>query len=141
MFAGAWSPFTDLFGKDIQMGYADELLEQVFFSSFAGSPASFICISWLPIVNAPGRTIAKQIDALPRHEQATACLQMVMKHVENTFFNPDWFNALCGDERKQMDRLAISGVDPFGAPPSAPILMNLAFELPSVVRSLYVSDQ
>lgn len=38
MFAGAWSPFTDVFGKSLQTGYADAVLEQVVFASFAGTP-------------------------------------------------------------------------------------------------------
>ena len=58
MFAGAWSPFSDFYGAELQKGYLDELLEQIFFSSFVTGSGAMICISWRNIVNAPGSIIA-----------------------------------------------------------------------------------
>lgn len=141
MFAGAWSPFTDLFGNAVQTGFADELLEQVFFSSFAGSAGEFICISWRHTANAPGKVIADQVQALPTDRQAAACLQIVMKHVENIFFNMDWFEARSSEQRKLMNRLAMSGVDSLGSPPSAPLSLDLEFQLPAVARSSIVGSR
>lgn len=138
MFAGAWSPFSDLYGRELQNGYADELLEQVFFSSFAGDHSAMLCISWRDIDDAPGKVIADQIKALPVDRQASACLQIVMKHVENVFFNPDWFRGLDDKQREQLDILAASGMDFVGSVPSAPVCLDVDFELPTVLRSFQV---
>jgi hypothetical protein len=138
MFAGAWSPFTDLNGKNLQNGYLDELLQQVFFSSFAGEKSAMICISWINRDNAVGKVIAEQILALPDEERASACLQLVMKHVENIFFNPDWFKALSEKQRTHLDRLAADGLDPMGSVPSMPIRLDVDFQLPRSVKSIRV---
>lgn len=138
MFAGAWSPFNDVFGGALQTGYVDALLEQVFFASFTGTAGDFICISWRAAADAPGAVIAHQIAGLPSDRQATACLQFVTKHVENIFFNPDWFEALSGEQRTLIDRLAMDGMDTLGSPPSVPLALDVTFGLPNVVRSTIV---
>ena len=131
MCAGAWSPFTDLYGKALQSGYSEEVLEQVFVSSFAADGAAKLCISWRKMPGAPGKVIADQIAALPADKQATAFLQIVVKHVENIFFNPDWHRDLAEAERDQLRTLGHDGVDMMGSVPSSPILLDLVFELPA----------
>jgi SEC-C motif len=138
MFAGAWSPFTDLYGNELQDGYADEFLEQVFVSSFAGTPCAMICISWRDIEGAPGKIIAEQVKVLPDDQQASACLQFVMKHVENIFFNPDWFQDLNDKQREQLNQLAADGVDSMGSVPSIPVRLEVDFGLPTALRSFQV---
>jgi SEC-C motif len=138
MFAGAWSPFTDFHGKQLQEGYLDELLEQVFFSSFAGTSSAMICISWRDIEGAPGEVIAEQIKAIPDDQQASACLQLVMKHLENVFFNPDWFQNLNDKQKERLNLLAADGVYPMGSVPSIPVRLEVNFKLPTALRSLQV---
>ena len=112
MFAGAWSPFTDFYGEELQKGYSDEILEQVFVTSFIVDSTAMICFSWRNINDAPGMVIAEQIKALPSDKQASACFQVVMKHVENIFFNPDWFQrSLSEKERNVLYKLASDGLD------------------------------
>lgn len=137
-FAGAWSAFTDLYGNELQAGYADELLEQVFFSSFAGPDFAMICISWRDFEAAPGKVIAEQIKALPDNQQASACLQIVMKHVNNIFFNPDWLKGLNFKQRKLMNQLAADGCDGMGSPPSEPVRLDIDFGLPKSLTSFQV---
>lgn len=137
MFSGAWSPFTDFDGKKLQSEYADELLQQVFFSSFVGEGKGYICISWIDSDGAPGQVIANQITTLPLEKQVEACLQLVVKHVENVFFRPDWFEALTNNQRTQLDILAESGIDPFGLPPAAEINLTYSFDLPTVRKTVY----
>lgn len=138
MFAGAWSPFTDLFGDELQHGYTDELLEQIFVSSFVGNGLSHVCISWMAQVGAPGHVIGEQIRKLPVSQQASACLQLTVKHVENVFYNPVWFDALSADQRKHLDILMVSGVDFIGDVPRAEINLNLNFDLPKALQVLIV---
>lgn len=138
MFAGAWSPFTDLYGGKLQNGYVDEFLEQVFVSSFAGEAKGTICVSWLNRADAPGKVIAEQLWALPDEERASACLQLVMKHVENVFFNPDWFKALDGKQTERLSRLAADGLDLMGSVPSMPVRLDVDFQLPHSVKSIRV---
>ena len=64
MFAGAWSPFTDLNGRELQAGYIDELLEQILVSSFASDSSTMICVSWRNTKIATGQVIAEQLLAL-----------------------------------------------------------------------------
>lgn len=130
MVAGAWSPFTDLYGRDLQDGLANENLEQVFFSTFAKEDGGMICISWKNVADAPGKVIADQIQALPDEQKASACLQIIVKHIENIFYNPTWFNALEPASRHQLDGLTYSGVDFVGSVPSAPVDLSVAFDLP-----------
>lgn len=137
MFAGAWSPFTDLHGSEIQKGFADELLEQVFVSSFAGKTSAMICVSWRNIDGAPGKVIADQLEELPDESRASACLQFVMKHVENVFFNPDWFGALDEKQKERLDQLAADGIDPMGSVPSMPVRLDVDFRLPRSMRSFH----
>lgn len=137
MLAGAWSPFTDFFGKELQDGYANELLEQVFFSSFAGTGNGYLCISWINIDGAPGRVIADQIVGLPSEKQAEACLMFAVKHIENVFYDPDWFEALSTDQRNQLNALAASGMDEIGSPPAAVIHLDHNFDLPDVTKNFY----
>lgn len=139
MFAGAWSPFNDLHGRELQKGYVDELLEQIFVSSFAGSPGSAICVSWRNIEGAPGHVIAEQLLALPDDQLASALLQFVMKHVENVFFSPDWFKALSDEQRERLHQFAADGIDPMGSVPSTPLDLNADFHLPTSARAFYVS--
>lgn len=135
MFAGAWSPFTDLYGAKLQNGRTHELLEQIFVSSFAGDTTALVCISWRNIDNAPGMVIAEQLKKLPADKQASACLQLVIKHVENIFFNPDWFRGLSNKERKQLDELASDGLDFLGSTPSVPISLDIDFQLPKTLKA------
>ena len=133
MFAGAWSPLTDLYGKEIQKGYSNQILEQLFVSSFAGNENAMICFSWRDIDKAPGMVIAKQIKDLPTEKQTSACLQMVMKHVENIFFNPDWFQKKLTDKQRNiLFKLASDGLD--GSIPSEVIDLNMSFHLPQASR-------
>ncbi len=138
MFAGAWSPFTDLNGGELQKGYVDELLEQIFVSSFAGDTSAMICVSWRNISDAPGHVIANQLLALPDDQRASACLQLVMKHVENVFFNPDWFQALGDKQKVRLNQLASDGIDVMGSVPSMPVLLDVEFQLPASARSFEV---
>ena len=138
MFAGAWSPITDLDGRKLQEGYVDEHLEQIFVSSFAGESSAMVCVSWRDNDSAPGHVIAKQLMALPDDQRASACLQLVVKHVENVFFNPDWFQALSDKQRKQLNRLAADGIDAMGSVASMPINLDVDFQLPASVRSFQV---
>lgn len=140
MFAGAWSPFTDLYGGKLQNGYVDELLEQVFVSSFAGETGAMICVSWRTRDDAPGKVIAEQLWAVRDEERASACLQLVVKHVENVFFNPDWFNALDEKQTERLNRLAADGLDPMGSVPSMPIRLDVDFQLPLSVKSIRVQQ-
>jgi len=135
MFAGAWSPFTDFHGEELQKGYADELLEQIFVSSFAGESSAMICVSWRNIDGAPGKVIAEQLIELPDEQRASACLQFVTKHIENVFFNPDWFEALDEKQKERLDRLAADGIDPMGSIPSKPVRFDVDFQLPRSVKS------
>ncbi|TKW66518.1 MAG: SEC-C domain-containing protein [Paracoccus denitrificans] len=138
MFAGAWVPLTDLHGAELQKGYVDELLEQVFVSSFAGESSAMICISWRNIDGAPGKVIAEQLIELPEEARASACLQFVMKHVENVFFNPDWFDALDKSQKAHLDQLAADGLDLMGSVPAMPIRLDADFQLPPSVKAIRV---
>lgn len=138
MFAGAWSPFTDFYGGELQVGHIDELLEQIFVSSFAGESNAMICVSWRNIADARGRVIADQLMALPDDQLASGCLQFVMKHVENVFFNPDWFQALKNEQKELLSQLAADGLDPMGSPPSMPVNLEVYFPLPASTRSFHV---
>lgn len=134
MCAGAWSPFTDINGNVLQDGYLDPLLEQIFVSSFAGDNSAMLCISWRNIENAPGKVIAGQIAELPADQQASAFLQLVVKHIENIFFNPDWFEGLGKEQREQLLELASDGLDSMGSVPSSPVRLGVDFQLPACSR-------
>lgn len=138
MFAGAWSPFTDFYDEYLQNGLSKEILEQVIFSSFSGSPGSIICVSWRNIDDAPGMVIAQQLMRLSDEHLASACLQFIMKHIENVFFNPDWFEALSEDSKNHLKQLATYGIDPTGAAPNTPIRLDLDFGLPLSVKRFSV---
>lgn len=132
MLAGAWSPLTDLFGNELQDGLTNKPLEQIFISSFAANSRSYICVSWLNIGVAPGEIIAQQLRRLPIAQQASAILQFSIKHIENIFYDPEWFNLLSVDHRTQIDMLAATGVDTIGSVPNAAINLGLSFGLPDV---------
>ncbi len=138
MFAGGWSPFSDLYDSELQDGYADELLEQIFVYSFVSGDKTLICFSWQNNPNAPGEIIAKQVQELPVDQQASACLQLTMKHIENVFFNPDWMRSLSAPERDKLDKLINSGVDLMGSVPSEPLQMEITYNLPEATRSFMV---
>lgn len=140
MFTGAWSPFTDFYGRALQDGFADELLEQIFVSSFYGETGSMICVSWRNIDRAPGHVIAEQLMDLSDDKRASACLQFVMKNVENVFFNPDWFDSLNHKQREQLDQLAADGADMMGSIPSITVHLDLDFQLPPSVRFFQVQQ-
>ena len=134
MFSGAWSPFTDLYNNQLQVGYEDEYLEQVFFSSFFGEKHPMVCISWRDIESAPGKVIAEQLKELPADQLASACLQIVTKHIENIFFNPDWFENLSEKQRNHLGILVTDGIDKFGSVPSSLIALEIDFKLPAATR-------
>lgn len=133
MFAGAWSPFTDFYGEDLQDGTSYEPVEQIIVSSFAGENCGFISLSWVKKENSAGKVIANQIQQLADEDKAEACLQLVTKHVENIFFSPDWFRSLNTGQRKQLDVLFSSGLDFVGSPPSAKVRLGL-FTLPKATE-------
>ncbi|MEO9631249.1 MAG: hypothetical protein ABJG14_12515 [Sulfitobacter sp.] len=135
MFAGAWSPFTDLYGDELQNGYFKEILQQIIVSSFAEDKRAKVCISWRDIDGAPGKVIAEQIKALPADQQASALLQIVTKHVENIFFHPIWYRGLGEKQKEHLKRLATDGVDIMGSVPSSPIRLEIDFQLPLGSRS------
>ncbi|TVS06942.1 MAG: hypothetical protein EA407_00355, partial [Rhodobacteraceae bacterium] len=90
------------------------------------------------ISDAPGHVIANQLLALPDDQRASACLQLVMKHVENVFFNPDWFQALGDKQKVRLNQLASDGLDVMGSVPSMPVLLDIEFQLPASARSFEV---
>ncbi|NEH49604.1 hypothetical protein GR210_12515 [Rhizobium leguminosarum] len=134
MVAAAWSPFTDLFGQQLQHGYTDELLEQIFFASFVADDRSFICMSWIGKTNAPGRKLASQVREMQHEGLGSTILQFVTMHAENIFFDPVWFEALIPTQRKRLDLLAAAGVDAMGSVPDLPGNPTLGFDLPPVIR-------
>lgn len=138
MVAGAWSPLSDLNGATLQNAYVDELLEQIFFASFSGDVVDFICVSWRDTHDAPGQFIASQIAELPEDQKANLCLQFMVKHVENIFFDPTWFYGLNQMQRTLLDKLAFSGIDITGAPPSETLRPDIEFVLPQAIRSTWV---
>lgn len=131
MFAGAWSPLTDFYGRKLQDGLSDQLLEQIMVSSFAVENRAIVCISWREIERAPGRIVAEQISMVSNEEKASAILQFVVKHIENIFFNPDWYYGLAETQKKQLEYLAEDGIDLMGSPPSAEIRLDMGFDLPT----------
>ncbi|WP_299146684.1 hypothetical protein [uncultured Tateyamaria sp.] len=130
MVAGAWSPFTDLGARDLQNGFADEFLEQVMVSSFALDGGAMICFSWLNSDNAPGLRIAEQLLAQSNDQLASVFLQFAVKHVEDVFFEQDWFYGLDAEARVRLDQLAADGIDPMGSVPSVPVESGLDLQLP-----------
>lgn len=138
MFAGAWSPFVDLYNAELQKGLLDELLEQCIVSSFATENGSMICVSWRKTTHAPGSIIAKQLMKLPEELVASASLQFVMKHIENLFFNPAWFGALPAEQENHLKKLAADGLDFMGSVPSVPLRLDIDFALPRVSRTFRV---
>lgn len=137
MLAGAWSPLTDFFENELQSGYADQLLDQIFLSSFAGAGTGYLCISWMDDESAPAQVIADQISGLAKDKQAEAFLQYATKHIENVFYSPDWFDALISDQKKQLNVLAASGLDSLGSIPDAAIRLDLDFALPCATHVFY----
>jgi len=99
-----------------------------------------ICVSWLTRDDAPGKVIGEQLWALRDEERASACLQLVVKHIENVFFNPHWLNALDEKQRERLNRLAADGLDRMGSVPSMPIRLDLDFLLPLSVKSIRVQQ-
>jgi hypothetical protein len=138
MFAGAWSPLTDFNDQELQDGDLNGLLEQVFISTFADEFSAMICVSWRNIENAPGSLLAEQLMALPYDQRASACLMFVMKHSENVFFNPDWFQTLNEKQRARLDQLASYGIEPLGRARMAPIHLDIDLPLPKSVGSFNV---
>lgn len=67
-------------------------------------------------------------------------MQFAVKHIENVFYNPVWFEALRHDQRKQLDTLAASGMDSKGSPPTAPIHLSGDFSLPCALSTYYVGE-
>lgn len=134
MFAGAWSPFTDFYGRTIQDGFEDELLHQLIVSSFPNERGSKICLSWVNHPAAPGKTIADQIRQLPIEQIGSACFQLIAKHIENIFFRPSWINQLGSEQLKQISSLVADGVDLMGSVPSRELLPELDYSLPSCIN-------
>ena len=141
MFAGAWSPYTDIYGRELQDGFADKPLEQVFISSFAGENCSYVCISWLDANDAPGKIIAEQIKNLSLDQQPETILLTVLESMENVFFNPDWIDALNSNQRELLNSLVASRLDMTSCIPFPLINSNAAFDLPNVERIFYSCDQ
>lgn len=141
MFSGAWSPFTDLHGRELQKGYVDEVLEQISVSSFAGLPGSAICVSWRNTDKAPGSVIAEQLVTLPSDQLASVLLQFVLKHIENVFFNPNWFQGLNDAQRKWLDQLAADGLGSMGGVPALALDPWIEFPLPTLTGSFYVNPR
>ncbi|RVE91044.1 SEC-C domain-containing protein [Sinorhizobium meliloti] len=134
MVAAAWSPFTDLFGKRLQDGYTDELLEQIFLASFVADGQSFICMSWIGKPNAPGQKLANQAREMPHERLGSIILQFVAMHAENIFYDPVWFEALGPAQLKRLDSLAAAGVDAMGSVPDPAGDPTLSFDLPAITR-------
>lgn len=137
MLAGAWTPFTDIFGKELQNADGDDPLEQVFVSTHAGIERSYICFSWVDINDAPGFVIAKQISEISTDKQSMACLYVTAKHIENIFYSPDWFDALSGSQLGYLERLVMDGLDAAGSVPREPMALNLEFPLPCAITNYY----
>lgn len=138
-FAGAWSPFFDLHGSELQKGYADEIMEQIIVSSFISGSKTLICLSWRHIDNAPALLIANQLSALAKETTASALLQLVVKHVENIFFHPDWLHTIGEAEKLQLEKLAADGMDMLGRAPSIPLNFKLDFGLPMLLNTFEVN--
>ena len=138
MFGGAWSPLTDLGGHELQTGYVDELLEQVVISSFAGNPRAIICLSWRDTKSAPGKLIAEQLGKIEKDYLASVLLQFALKHIENVFFSPDWFEELTQAQKKRFAAFAADGTDFMGSVPEMRIDFHYPLPLPRLFRSFRV---
>lgn len=103
-----------------------------------GKSSGSICLSWRNVSGAPGCKIAEQICKLSPDQQGSALLQLALKHIENVFFNPSWFDGLAKTSKSQLRSLVESGMDFLGSPPDASINLQLEFGLPLVEKLRWV---
>jgi len=141
LFAGAWSPFNDLYGKFLQDGYTGDILEQIFLSSFTSENTGYVCISWLDKKDAPGKIIAEQIQNLPTEKKSEAILLLSVMNIENIFYDPVWYRSLKSNQQNLLDTLVSSSVESIVSIPLISIMKKAVFDLPNVVQTFSTNDK
>jgi hypothetical protein len=138
VFAGGWTPLTDLFNRHLQDGESADLLQQMVFYTYCGDNFDYICISWFNDEAEIGKEIAKQIDSFDHRQKIIVSLYLALRQTENLFFNEEWCNALSADQRRILDHLAEEGIK--FTDKSLPIeaVLEIGFSLPAASRSYFI---
>ncbi|MBO9441689.1 SEC-C domain-containing protein [Phaeobacter italicus] len=126
MFSGGFSPSKDITGVQLQdLSNLGKDAEQLFLSAFGTESGSAMVCSWIERKYAIGKTIAEQVCKLPVDQQANWIAETAFLRMENIFLSPRWYSAIDDKVKKRIDRLVMSGVNPFN------IIDHLMEPLPS----------
>lgn len=112
------SPITDFDGNLIQdLGDLDVVAEQLVFNSFSSGGKGYVVFSWsknstkvLGFINS--------LIALGPAKIFSALIRFFFGVSENTFTSPLWWNSLSDEQKNKIEKLIMSGVNPFDFNPN-----------------------
>lgn len=112
------SPITDFDGNLIQdLGDLSVVAEQLVFNSFSSGGKGYVVFSWsksstkvLGFINS--------LLALEPNKIFSALIRFFFGVTENTFTSPLWWNSLSDEQKDKIEKLIMSGVNPFEFDPN-----------------------
>lgn len=112
------SPITDFDGNLIQdLGDLNVLAEQLVFNSFSSDGKGYVVFSWSKN-STKVLGFIKSLLAIGTGKMFSALIRFFFGVAENTFISPKWWNDLSVEQKGKIEKLIMSGVNPFEFEPN-----------------------
>lgn len=116
------APVSDFNGCLIQdLGDLSVVPQYLVFNSFTSDGKGYVVLSWLK-----GQSVVLDfIDTLligPQNELFSKLVHFFYGFAENTFTSPSWWDSLLPAQKEKVEKLIMSGVDPFEMEPESRLI-------------------
>ncbi|ASJ72095.1 SEC-C domain-containing protein [Granulosicoccus antarcticus] len=107
------SPVSDFNGTIIQdLGDLNVVAEQIVFNSFSSDGKGYVVFSWLT-KSAIILGFVNTLIAIDKAGIFGALIRLFFGLAENSFISPEWWDGLPDAQKKKIESLIMSGVNPF----------------------------
>lgn len=110
---GSFMPEFSFDGKPLQkLGRATTNLDHVSLNITSTNGQTFVVFAWLDNPKGPAEDFVRSFSSIKNEDKANACLHLACEHLENTYFQPSWWESLQVDDHKNIILRSLSGIAP-----------------------------
>ena len=108
---GGFHPEIDFNGRKLQIiTRGDHNFEHVCINVSVIGKKSFLAFGWNGKKDGPAEQFVKSFKSIENDEKANAALILAVEQSENTYFNPTWWDSLCGTNKNHLISRMQSGI-------------------------------
>lgn len=108
---GGFYPEVDFNGCQLQIiSRGDAPLEHVCINVSVIGSKSYLAFGWYGEQDGPAEEFVKSFKSINNKNKANSCLIMAVEQLENTYFNPAWWNSLKSSDKEHLVQRMESGI-------------------------------